>query len=198
MFGLSTWELLIIVAVALIFVGPDQLPKVARTIGKGMRQVRGAMGKVDDEMRKAVREVSAELDDEGEPRREPPYRSPLAPLEPMSEPHGAPPFERAQAEDGDAPAQAAAHDVHAVQDPVNPKPADPPVEVQTSRRGANRTMAERDWSEVGKQPVPGRVAQATPSPSSTPTPAATPTPEPSPTDPTLTAAPTPPVEKPPA
>ncbi|HRE91067.1 MAG TPA: twin-arginine translocase TatA/TatE family subunit, partial [Myxococcota bacterium] len=64
MFGLSTWELLIIVAVALIFVGPDQLPKVARTIGKGMRQVRGAMGKVDDEMRKAVREVSAELDDE--------------------------------------------------------------------------------------------------------------------------------------
>lgn len=177
MFGLSTWELLIIVAVALIFVGPDQLPKVARTIGKGMRQVRGAMGKVDDEMRKAVREVSAELDDEGHPLREAPYRSPMAPLEPMSEPHAAPPPARAEGEGANAPAQADAHDVHAVQDPVNPKPAAPPVEVQSSRRGANRTMAERDWSEVGKQPIPGRVAQAAPVPASTPTPAPAPAPE---------------------
>jgi Sec-independent protein translocase protein TatA len=33
MFGLSTWEILIILAVALSFIGPDQLPKVARQIG---------------------------------------------------------------------------------------------------------------------------------------------------------------------
>ena len=55
MFGLSTWEIMIILAVALIFVGPDQLPKVARQISKGVRQVRGAVSKVDDEMRRAVR-----------------------------------------------------------------------------------------------------------------------------------------------
>lgn len=167
MFGLSTWELLIIIAVALIFVGPDQLPKVARTIGKGMRQVRGAMGKVDDEMRKAVREVSAELDDEGHPLREAPYRSPMAPLTPMPEPHAAPPPETgpeggpehaAAAPPGRSTASATAPgSVQPVQDPVN----QPPVEVQSSRRGANRTMAERDWSEVGKQPIPGRVAQST-------------------------------------
>lgn len=194
MFGLSTWELLIIVAVALIFVGPDQLPKVARTIGKGMRQVRGAMGKVDDEMRKAVREVSAELDDEGHPLREAPYRSPMAPpespgpLEPMSEPHAAPPATSAEGQSASAPTRAEAENVHAVQDPVNPKPADPPVEVQTSRRGANRTMAERDWSEVGKQPVPGRVAQAP----STPAP-----PPDSKVEPKAEPAGTPPVETPP-
>jgi Tat protein translocase TatB subunit len=80
MFGLSTWEILIILAVALIFVGPDQLPKVARTIGKGVRQVRGAMGKVDDEMRRAVREASAELDDDGHPVAPPPA-APAAPRE---------------------------------------------------------------------------------------------------------------------
>lgn len=205
MFGLSTWELLIIVAVALIFVGPDQLPKVARTIGKGMRQVRGAMGKVDDEMRKAVREVSAELDDEGHPLREAPYRSPMAPpdphtslepLQPMAEPHAAPP-QSAEGEGMSASAQATADDVHAVQDPVNPKPAAPPVEVQISRRGANRTMAERDWSEVGKQPVPGRVAQVspTPSPAVEPAPTAAPADTPPPASATA-AAPAPASEKP--
>lgn len=72
MFGLSTWEVLIILVVALIFIGPDQLPKVARQIGKGVRQIRGAMGKVDTEMRRAVRRAEAELErdeegDEGKP-----------------------------------------------------------------------------------------------------------------------------------
>lgn len=178
MFGLSTWELLIIVAVALIFVGPDQLPKVARTIGKGMRQVRGAMGKVDDEMRKAVREVSAELDDEGHPLREAPYRSPLAPLEPMPDPHAPPPDAPGERVAGEPEGTPGPADVQPVRDPVNPKPAAPPVEVQSSRRGANRTMAERDWSEVGKQPIPGRIAQATATPAPTPTPGVTPTPTP--------------------
>jgi sec-independent protein translocase protein TatB len=149
MFGLSTWELLIIIAVALIFVGPDQLPKVARTIGKGMQQVRGAMGKVDSEMRKAVREVSAQLDDDGNPLAEAWSQRPTGD-KPEAAPPDAPPAETAPA----AP------------------PAAPPVEVQTSRRGAGRTMnerpadpaveppAQRDWSEVGKNPIPGTVAQA--------------------------------------
>lgn len=181
MFGLSTWEVLIIVAVALIFVGPDQLPKVARTIGKGMRQVRGAMGKVDDEMRKAVREVSAELDDEGHPLREAPYRSPMAPLEPLpttAEPHAPPP---PASEPGSPERGSESASVQAVQDPVNQPPdkargaaESSPVEVQSSRRGANRTMAERDWSEVGKQPIPGRVAQGSAPLAPTPEPAIAP------------------------
>lgn len=108
MFGLSTWEILIILVVALIFVGPDQLPKVARQIGKGVRQVRGAVGKVDDEMRRAMREAAAELDDEGKPVVPPPSR-PVPP-------------------------------------PPAPLPSEPP----------------RDWTQVGKGAVPGRVATATP------------------------------------
>jgi sec-independent protein translocase protein TatB len=120
MFGLSTWEVLIILAVALIFIGPDQLPKVARQIGKGVRQVRGAMGKVDTEMRRAVREAAAEVDDDG---------NPVAPRPETVAPEHAPP----------AP------------------------------------LPERDWSQVGKNPVPGRVATAT-----TPAPTTAPDGEPSP------------------
>lgn len=141
MFGLSTWELLIIIAVALIFVGPDQLPKVARTIGKGMRQVRGVMGKVDDEMRKAVREVSVELDDDGEPlpptNYHPPNREPGAgrtmdeafhgPLDPVPDSR-------------DGAAQKTEASVDRVGTPPKPE------------------TTERDWSQVGKGAVPGRVA----------------------------------------
>jgi sec-independent protein translocase protein TatB len=60
MFGLSTWEILIVLVMALIFIGPDQLPKVARKLGEGMRQVRGAMTRVDAEVRTAIREATAD------------------------------------------------------------------------------------------------------------------------------------------
>lgn len=60
MFALSTWEILIILVVALMFIGPDQLPKVARKLGEGMRQVRGAMSRMDNEVRRTIREATAE------------------------------------------------------------------------------------------------------------------------------------------
>ncbi|HRE90785.1 MAG TPA: hypothetical protein PK095_16790, partial [Myxococcota bacterium] len=103
-----------------------------------------------------------------------PYRSPLAPLETASkaaEPHAAP--TNASDASGGPDHAPDATGVQVVQDAVNQTPpADTPrqdVEVQTSRRGANRTMAERDWSEVGRQPIAGRVAQGSP-PSTSPTP----------------------------
>ena len=57
MFGLGTWEILLILAAALIFIGPDKLPKVAKSIGKGMRTVRNAMNQVDEEVQQAAREA---------------------------------------------------------------------------------------------------------------------------------------------
>jgi sec-independent protein translocase protein TatB len=71
MFGLSTWEVLIILVMALVFIGPDQLPRVARKLGEGMRQVRGAMTRVDAEVRSAIREATAEdaLAEEAEAER---------------------------------------------------------------------------------------------------------------------------------
>lgn len=48
MFGLSFPELLIVLVVALIVLGPERLPKVARTIGKGMREIRKVSGDFKD------------------------------------------------------------------------------------------------------------------------------------------------------
>lgn len=42
MFGLGMWEILIILALALIFIGPKKLPDIARTLGKGLKEFRRA------------------------------------------------------------------------------------------------------------------------------------------------------------
>lgn len=42
MFGMGTWEIALIFIVALLILGPDKLPSVARSIGKGMREMRRA------------------------------------------------------------------------------------------------------------------------------------------------------------
>ena len=54
MFGLGTWEILMILIAALVFIGPSKLPSLARTMGKGMRDVRRAMAGFEDEVRKAT------------------------------------------------------------------------------------------------------------------------------------------------
>ncbi len=40
MFGIGTTEILIILVVALIVIGPESLPKIARTLGKTLREFR--------------------------------------------------------------------------------------------------------------------------------------------------------------
>ena len=43
MFGLSGQELLLIVILALVFLGPKKLPEVAKTLGKGYQELKKAM-----------------------------------------------------------------------------------------------------------------------------------------------------------
>ncbi len=62
MFGLGTWEIVLILGAALIFIGPDRLPKVAKQLGKGLKQVREAMGQVDEELSEAKRQVRRAVD----------------------------------------------------------------------------------------------------------------------------------------
>ena len=50
MFGIQPQELLVILVVALIVVGPKKLPELGRSLGKGLRELR----KAQDEVRKTV------------------------------------------------------------------------------------------------------------------------------------------------
>lgn len=70
MFGLGMGELLVILAIALIFLGPKRLPDVASTLGKAIRSFRKATNdlssqlEVDDSVKQPLRELRAALRDE--------------------------------------------------------------------------------------------------------------------------------------
>ncbi len=40
MFGVGTGELIVILIIAILILGPKEIPKVARTIGRAMREIR--------------------------------------------------------------------------------------------------------------------------------------------------------------
>lgn len=54
MFGLSMTELLIVLVVALLVIGPKQLPQVAKTLGKAMRDFRRASDDLRDTFEREV------------------------------------------------------------------------------------------------------------------------------------------------
>ncbi len=58
MFGLGTAELLIILFIALIVLGPKELPKVARTLGRGIRELQ----RTKDDLKKSI-EFEDDLDE---------------------------------------------------------------------------------------------------------------------------------------
>ena len=45
MFGFSVWEIVIIVVVALLVLGPERLPALAKQLAQGMRDFRRAAGR---------------------------------------------------------------------------------------------------------------------------------------------------------
>ena len=58
-------ELIIILVVALIFIGPKKLPDLAKALGKGVAQFKGAMddvkGTFDEGIKKEVKQVKDSL-----------------------------------------------------------------------------------------------------------------------------------------
>jgi len=51
MFGIGMPELLLILALALIVLGPKKLPEIARALGKGLSEFRRATDELKDELR---------------------------------------------------------------------------------------------------------------------------------------------------
>src|SRR5439155_566847 len=64
MLGLSMTEIVIILGLALLLLGPDQLPSIAKTLGKGMREIR----KATDDLKSTFDQEMVRLDDD-EPQR---------------------------------------------------------------------------------------------------------------------------------
>lgn len=62
MFGIGGPELAVILVVALIFVGPEKLPKVARTLGAGLRDLRRAANLTQAELKETVDDLIREAD----------------------------------------------------------------------------------------------------------------------------------------
>lgn len=64
-FGIGMQELIIILVVALIFIGPKKLPDLAKALGKGVAQFKGAMddvkGTFDEGIKKEVNQVKDSL-----------------------------------------------------------------------------------------------------------------------------------------
>ncbi len=53
MFDIGFGEMVLLAAIALIAIGPKQLPEVARTVGRVLRELKKAMGEVTDTMANA-------------------------------------------------------------------------------------------------------------------------------------------------
>jgi TatA/E family protein of Tat protein translocase len=75
MFGLGMGELLVIMAIALILLGPKRLPDVATSLGKAIRSFRKATRElssqleIDEEVKAPLRELQSALRDEPAPVR---------------------------------------------------------------------------------------------------------------------------------
>lgn len=79
MFGIGMPELILILAVALVVLGPKRLPEIARALGKGLSEFR----RTTEDLKEEFHQVEEELEDSARilpPAEEPaPIDKPLAP-----------------------------------------------------------------------------------------------------------------------
>src|SRR3954466_4654796 len=94
-FGIGGSEILVILIVALLFLGPDKLPEAAKSISKGIRDIKKQSRVLqrtieeDEHIGGAIRDLKSALRGEDEPIRPPPSR-PRPQLEAVAESHGGP------------------------------------------------------------------------------------------------------------
>jgi sec-independent protein translocase protein TatB len=98
-FGISIWELLLILVVVLIVLGPNRLPGVARSLGKAIRTIRRASSSFTQAIAREMEtppETSKDVKADTNPKSEKPAADPGAAGAPKQEskpekPEGQPP-----------------------------------------------------------------------------------------------------------
>lgn len=99
MFGIGGSEILVILVIALLFLGPDKLPDAAKTISKGIRdlkkQSRALQNQIesDEQIGGAIRDLKSALRGEDPPARPPVRKDPpkLETVEPPADESALPP-----------------------------------------------------------------------------------------------------------
>ena len=66
------WELVVIVVIAFVFIGPDQLPVYAKKLGKMLRELKKYTGAASEEIQKNVVEPLNEIHGPPQGSRSPP------------------------------------------------------------------------------------------------------------------------------
>lgn len=59
--GLGWTEVLLILGVALVIFGPGKLPELGQTLGKTIREFKGAVNNIDADIKKEVNDIKADV-----------------------------------------------------------------------------------------------------------------------------------------
>ena len=61
MLNIGWMELLLVLGVALIIFGPGKLPKLGQTLGKAIREFKGAINNIDADIKKEVNDIKNDV-----------------------------------------------------------------------------------------------------------------------------------------